>query len=126
MYDFHKKRNCNNENIFQHKNFIRGQKNLIKTIKRKNNQRMLNNPNSSNNPDEEEMALMEYCNRELNSSKRISKTNLEKALSFLMKTLNETIDRQKSLENKVENLGKQNEEFLIQNQQMLQEIISKK
>lgn len=26
MYDFHKKRNSTNENIFQHKNFIRGQK----------------------------------------------------------------------------------------------------
>ncbi len=26
MYDFHKKRNGTNENIFQHKNFIRGQK----------------------------------------------------------------------------------------------------
>ena len=56
----------------------------------------------------------------------MSKLGLEKILSYLMKTLTETNDKQKVLEFKVEALGKQNEEFIIQNQQMLQEIKNKK
>jgi uncharacterized protein YbaP (TraB family) len=56
----------------------------------------------------------------------MSKLALEKILTFLIKTLNDTNEKQKVLECKVENLGKQNEEFIIQNQQMIQEIINKK
>lgn len=74
---------------------------------------------------EEEVGIVEYCTKEL-SSKKMSKMGLEKILTYLMKTLNETNEKQKLLEFKVESLGKQNEEFIIQNQQMLQEIKNKK
>lgn len=95
-------------------------RNLIKTIRRKNNIK------NQVNPEDEERALIDYCNKELNSAKRVSKTTLEKALNLLMKTLNETTEKQKFIENKVESLGKQNEEFIIQNQQMLHEIKAKR
>lgn len=82
---------------------------------------MNNNPNEP----EEEVGLVEYCTKEL-SSKKMSKLGLEKVLGYLVKTLNETNEKQKRLESKVEELGKQNEEFIIQNQQMLQEIVNKR
>ena len=44
MYDFHKKKSSQNEHIFQHKNFIRNQKDLIKTIKRKSKKEKENIP----------------------------------------------------------------------------------
>lgn len=94
---------------------------MIKTIKRKN---AINHHNIQVTPQDQEVGLIEYCKKELNS-KKISKTNLEKLLSFLMKSLNETNEKQSNLETKVEHLGKQNEEFILQNQQMLQEIINK-
>jgi hypothetical protein len=80
--------------------------------------------NASNEP-EEELGIVEYCAKEL-SNKKMSKCALEKILTFLIKTLNDTNEKQKVLEYKVESLGKQNEEFIIQNQQMIQEIINKK
>ena len=43
-----------------------------------------------------------------------------------MKNLNESNNKQKFLEQKVDTLGKQNEEFIIQNQQIFQEIVNKK
>ncbi len=105
-------------------NFPNLNRNLIKTIKRKNNHKESMINNISNEP-EEELGLVEYCTKEL-SSKKMSKCGLEKILTYLIKTLNETNEKQKVLEYKVEALGKQNEEFIIQNQQMIQEIISKK
>jgi hypothetical protein len=107
-----------------YKNFNFYYRNLIKTIKRKNNHKDSLQNNSVHDP-EEEVGLVEYCTKEL-SSKKMSKLGLEKILSYLMKTLTETNDKQKVLEFKVEALGKQNEEFIIQNQQMLQEIKNKK
>lgn len=60
------------------------------------------------------------------NSKRLSKTEIEAILQYLIKTVNDTNEKQKQLEHKVEILSKQNEEFLIQNQQIYQELISKK
>jgi hypothetical protein len=95
---------------------------LISTIKRKNNvQQGLARPRELQNG----QSLLEYCNKELNS-KKVSKQSLEKLLTFLMNNLNETNELQKSLESKVENLGKQNEEFMMQNKIMLQEIKNKR
>ena len=89
-------------------------RNLIKTIKRKNNHKESMINNTSHEP-EEELGLVEYCTKEL-SSKKMSKCGLEKILTYLIKTLSETNEKQKVLEYKVEALGKQNEEFIIQNQ----------
>ena len=97
---------------------------MIKTIKRKNNHKESMTTNALNEP-EEELGLVEYCAKEL-SGKKMSKCGVEKIMSYLIKTLNETNEKQKVLEYKVESLGKQNEEFIIQNQQMIQEIINKK
>ena len=128
MYDFHKKRNGQSEHIFQHKNFIKGEKDLIKTIKRKNKKELLNNKQDKIKPfkthdTSNEQALIGYCNNSL--GKKVTKNSLEKALNYLIKSVNENTDKQRNLEEKVEKLGKQNEDFLLQNQKMLQEIITK-
>ena len=129
MYDFHKKRSNQNEHIFQHKLFTKGQKELIPTIKRKNRKEFhpisdlafpdLNAQSNKNN----EQALIEYFNND--APKKVTKNALEKTLNYLIKSVNDNSDKQKDLEEKVEKLGKQNEDFLMKNQQMLQEIMSK-
>ncbi len=68
---------------------------------------------------------MDICERELNS-KKISKSAIEKVMSNIIKILNTTNEKQKQLEMKVEMLGKQNEEFIMQNEQMMQELHNKK
>jgi len=73
----------------------------------------------------DEINLVEICEKELNS-KKISKTGLEKVMTHMMKILNSTNEKQRHLEMKVEMLGKQNEEFIIQNEQMMQELHNKK
>lgn len=113
----------------------------MKLIKRKNiahtnniveSQFLNNNTNNYNNNDNnniknnaKEESMIEYCNKELNTN-RISKLKLAKLLTLLMKHLQLTNERQKDLEYKVESLGKQNEEFMIQNNQILQEIVNKR
>jgi hypothetical protein len=37
MYDFHKSRNSDNQECFRHSFFVRGQRNLLANIKRKQN-----------------------------------------------------------------------------------------
>lgn len=73
----------------------------------------------------DELNLVEICEKELNS-KKISKTGLEKVMTHMMKILNSTNEKQRTLEMKVEMLGKQNEEFILQNEQMMQELHNKK
>ncbi len=46
MYDFHKRKSNQNEHIFEHKNFIKDKKELLKLIKRKTKKE---NPNINNN-----------------------------------------------------------------------------
>jgi len=136
MYDFHKKRSNQNEHIFQHPKFIKGKQDLIKTIKRKNKKENImqeqNNDLLNNNLLNNHQALVEYCNCNccnpiipMNNNKKVTKHSLEKALNFLIQSVNENSIKQKNLEEKVEKLGKQNEDFLTQNQQMLQEILKK-
>ena len=60
----------------------------------------------------DELNLVEICEKELNS-KKISKTGLEKVMTHMMKILNSTNEKQRTLEMKVEMLGKQNEEFIL-------------
>jgi hypothetical protein len=49
MYDFHKRKSNSNEHIFEHKNFIRDKKELLKLIKRKTKKENHNINNNFNN-----------------------------------------------------------------------------
>lgn len=132
MYDFHKKKSVQNEHIFQHKSFIRGQKELIQNIKRKNKKELHSLHNAVGFPDTQnnnltnnnhDLSMIEYFNN--NNHKKATKNSLNSALKYLIKNVTIANEKAKSLEEKVEKLGKQNEDFLLQNQQMLQEIIAK-
>jgi hypothetical protein len=74
---------------------------------------------------EDESAMLDCYRGDLNNAKKFSKTQMEKILSYLVKNLNETTERQKMLEKKVEGLTLQNESFILQNQQIIQEVINK-
>ena len=69
----------------------------------------------------------EIPNVNLNNSnnKKITKKSLQKLLVYLMENVNQNTEKQKYLEEKIDNLTKKNDEFILQNQQMLNEIISK-
>lgn len=216
MYDFHKRKSSPNEHIFEHKNFIKNKKELLKLIKRKTKKHNINNNinqiytqyipyttyisnkllpgkdtdlvpiNQNLNYNEiynnnnkssflpfndnlssmkslfpyKEMPLLpmgspDNINKEnsfknnlsinhLNNSnynftinnninnyynnkneKKITKKNLQYQLSYLMDSIEKNIEMQNQLEIKIERLTKQNEEFINQNQEMLQEIMSK-
>ena len=60
-----------------------------------------------------------------NNKKKITKKSLQKLLLYLMKNVEQNTEKQKYLEKKIDTLTKKNEEFILQNQQMLNEIISK-
>lgn len=204
MYDFHKKKSNQNEHIFYHQNFIKGKKNLIKTIKRKSKKdkdnihipnnflfkkqtnlvplsninafKIINNDinrksslsidddiNNSINSLFENNNIKQYvplgissnnCNIDTNlnndnfvknenvnsnnnsnnsinidilysNDKKITKKNLENLLNYLNNSIDANTKMEKQLEIKIERLSKQNEEFISQNQKMLQEIVSK-
>ena len=59
------------------------------------------------------------------NDKKITKKNLQNLLTYLMHNIDDNTEMEKQLEIKIESLTKQNEEFIIQNQKLLQEIISK-
>ena len=218
MYDFHKRKSNPNEHIFEHKNFIKTKKELLKLIKRKTkkdnninekinqiytqyipyisnkflpgkdtdlvpiNQNINNNENNffSNNNNKSFLSLDENLslnnkamksfykkmpllpmgspvninnenilnnnyninninnnnyNYKINNNinnyypnkdeKKITKKYLQNHLSYLMDSIEKNTEMQNQLEIKIESLSKQNEEFINQNQNMLQEIMSK-
>ena len=215
MYDFHKRKSNPNEHIFEHKNFIRNKKDLLKLIKRKtkkdnninqiytqyipyistkflpgkntdlvpinqninyneNNFVPINNGNKQSflslddnlNLNNKSMKLFQYkkmpllpmgnpsninnensvnnnyninnlnnniynINNNINNyypnkdEKKITKKYLQNQLSYLMDSIEKNTEMQNQLEIKIERLSKQNEEFINQNQEMLQEIMSK-
>ena len=57
---------------------------------------------------------------------KITKNNLQNLLTSLTHTIDNDIEKEKFLESKIEQLSKQNEEFISQNKKILQEIITKK
>ena len=61
-----------------------------------------------------------------NQNIKITKNNLQNLLTSLTHTIDNDIEKEKLLESKIETLTKQNEEFMSQNQKILQEIITKK
>ena len=219
MYDFHKKKSSQNEHIFHHQNFIKDQKDLMKSIKRKskkekdkdkeifpfynnklinskhtdlvpfsnvhalknininkninirksslsidddvnlsnsvhslfeknnrpylpmdisylNSDTINNNLNSgvnNNFPKKENLDFKNNVNNDINMNglnmnggdKKITKKNLESLLNYLNNSIEQNTKMEKDLEIKIERLSKQNEEFIIQNQKMLNEIITK-
>ena len=60
-----------------------------------------------------------------NNDKKITKKSLQKLLLYLMENVDRNTEKQKYLEEKIDNLAKKNEEVILQNQQMINEIISK-
>ena len=57
--------------------------------------------------------------------KKITKRNLQNLLSYLIHSVDENTETQKLLEQKIETLTNQNEEFISQNKKILQEIVKK-
>jgi hypothetical protein len=60
------------------------------------------------------------------SNKKLTKQNLEKILLNFNKNLESSNERQKNLEMKYEQLEKKSEEYLIQNQNLMHEISSRR
>lgn len=212
MYDFHKKKSSQNEHIFHHQNFIKNQKELMKSIKRKSkkdknkekdnfpffNNKLINSKHTDlvpfsninalkninirksslsidddvnisnsahslfesnnrpylpmdnsylnndtinqylNNCNVNEKENSDFNNNNVNidinmnglnelngNDKKITKKNLENLLNYLNNSIEKNTQMEKDLEIKIERLSKQNEEFIIQNQKMLNEIINK-
>ena len=217
MYDFHKKKSGQNEHIFHHQYFIKDQKDLMKSIKRKskkekdkdifpflnnklihskhtdlvpfsnvnalkninvnkninirksslsldddanlsnsvhslfesnnrpylpmdisylNKDTISNNLNSGVNNNflqKENLDFKNNVNNDINlnglnidsGDKKITKKNLENLFNYLNNSIEQSTKMEKDLEIKIERLSKQNEQFIIQNQKMLNEIITK-
>lgn len=143
LYDFHKIRNNKNEHVFEHRLFIRGKEELLKQIKRKNSIKSHNkfdafydandfDKNKFFNEGQKSLSLIEYNSNNNSaektfefSKKKITKKYLEKLLVYLVQNMNESREKQRILEEKVEKLEKVNEESLIQNQKLLKEVINK-
>ena len=89
-----------------------------------------NNNNENYNKQLNDDILNEYKlgNNQIGIDKKskITKDNLQNLLNSLTHTIDNDIEKEKMLENKIEQLSKQNEEFISQNKKILQEIISKK
>ena len=89
-----------------------------------------NNNNENYNKQLNDDILNEYKlgNNQIGIDKKskITKNNLQNLLNSLTHTIDNDIEKEKMLENKIEQLSKQNEEFISQNKKILQEIISKK
>ena len=207
MYDFHKRKGNPNENIFEHNNFIKDRKDLLKLIKRKSKKESNINTNNINNinnfefnnktafqypnfyinnnnininnryfqPKKELPYYPNYINNNINikrkssfslddnismnnnsennsyiqykkipllpmsqsnqinnniindinkEEKKVTKKNLQDLLMNLMHSIDENTETQKQLEQKIERLSNQNEEFISQNKKILQEIVS--
>ena len=104
IYDFHKLKSENGKQVFQHRLFTRGKSNLIPLIKRKTTK--IKNEN---------IAVKEILNTKIQDN----------YLDDLIKQVNENREKQNSLLKKVEDLNKQNNIFIIQNESMLNEINKK-
>ena len=107
---FSNNKNAQNKYLPQSSIFTNNINNINENYNKKLNDDILNNYKMENN--EKKM--------------KITKTNLQNLLTSLTHTIDNDIEKEKLLEAKIENLSKQNEEFMSQNKKILQEIISKK
>ena len=101
--------NCNNNS------FILNKKIPLLPMGTSNNVINSNNLNNNN---------INYINTE-KEEKKITKKNLQNLLTYLMHSIDQNTETQKQLEQKIEILTNQNEEFISQNKKILQEIVTK-
>ena len=91
----------------------------------------LNNNINNNFSKKEKLDFKNNVNNDINmnglegNDKKITKKILENSLNYLNNSIEKNTKMEKDLEIKIERLSKQNEEFIIQNQKMLNEIINK-
>jgi hypothetical protein len=104
MYDFHKTRNPNNESIFYHKLFIRGQKSLLKFIKRKLNCTL----QKYENDEERYSEISDSYNSKYEASKPIKR--IEELYMKALHRLEEITQRQNELEKDINIISLRNEE----------------
>ena len=126
MYDFHKKKNLENKFIFHHENFIKDKKDLIKKIKRKNKRNLIEKEIKEEYPLEQQKnkeTLIGFSTRKI--SEKTTKNSIENIFNQLIKNVQFNSNRQKNLEEKIEKLGKQNDNFLNHIQTILHELINK-
>lgn len=111
MYDFHKKRNKENKNIFEHKIFKRGKEELIGSIKRKSKIK--------------ELKTIKPQETIFDSTKKINKKTLDKNLAILLQQTNKTFEYQNTLEKSINKLTEESEKLIEDNKKILEEIESK-
>jgi len=130
LYDFHKLKSENGSQVYQHRLFVKNKSYLIESIKRKinnnNKKDVLNIDNKLNkNKIEENKTIFDNIYNELNSNKKISKQSLKKHLNILLEQTNQSVKKQEILSKKFDELSNKNENYLNQNQIILNDIIKK-
>ena len=108
----------NNKNIFLPPE-------LINTTNNNNN---MNNENYNKQINDDILNDFKIINNQINNGQKtkVTKNNLQNLLTNLTHEIDNDIEKEKLLESKIEQLSKQNEEFISQNKKILQEIIKKK
>ena len=92
------------------------------------NMNNINNENYNKQLNDDILNDIKIDNNPINNGQKgkITKNNLQNLLTSLTHTIDNDIEKEKCLESKIEQLSKQNEEFISQNKKILQEIITKK
>ena len=92
------------------------------------NMNNINNENYNKQLNDDILNDIKIDNNPINNGQKgkITKNNLQNLLTSLTQTIDNDIEKEKFLESKIEQLSKQNEEFISQNKKILQEIITKK
>ena len=106
----------NNKNIFLPPELINASNNNI------------NNENYNKQVNDDLLNDLKLVNNQINNGQKtkVTKNNLQNLLTNLTHEIDNDIEKEKVLESKIEQLSKQNEEFISQNKKILQEIIKKK
>ena len=138
LYDFHKLKSENGSQVYKHRLFVRNKSYLIDSIKRKinnNNKKKLfkfnikknqkNNNYNNYNKIQENKEIFDNIYKQLNSNQKISKQSLENHLNILIQQTNSNNKKQDFLLKKFDELSNKNENFINQNQIILNDIIKK-
>ena len=116
MYNFHKRRELDYDNVFYHNLFIKGGIESLNLIKRK---KKIDKIESKNND-----ALSLMYNQQL-SGKQLTKKNYKAAITSIMNKLSDMKEKQNDLELSSTFITNQNKELLSHNEYLLKEIRSK-
>ena len=105
----------NNKNIFLPPELINASNNNI------------NNENYNKQVNDALLNDLKLVNNQINNGQKtkVTKNNLQNLLTNLTHEIDNDIEKEKLLESKIEQLSKQNEEFISQNKKILQEIVTK-